>query len=178
MGEDFLGGLNVRLVARHPRLDKVVVDASGDKSPCAPFSISFAQLLPRDVVFAGNVFPFTTLRDLSAQTDELIGYCETLLRPIYVDLLNYESLADWQKKPDWQDQLSWLVITAAYAVTYKEPKAARNQIQAQLAFLETYEPIRKRSSFDDLNKMADKAIAKSFVWAKEDLLALASTLNP
>jgi hypothetical protein len=180
MGEDFLGGINVSLIAKYPRLEEAIVDArraSGDQSPYAPFSISFAQLLPRDVVFAGNVFPFTSLHDFPTQVNEMIGYCETLLHPIYDDLQNYESFADWQTKPDWRNQLGRLVTTAAYAVATKDPKIARKQIQAQLAFLETYEPIRKRSSVDDINKIADKAVAKSAMWTKQDLQALALTLE-
>jgi hypothetical protein len=180
MGEDFLGGINVSLVAKYPKLEKVIVDArraSGDQSPYAPLSVSFAQLLPRDVVFAGNVFPFTRLRDYSTQVDEMIGYCETLLHPIYDDLRNYESLSDWQNKPNWRNQFGWLVITAAYAVTTKDSGTARKQVREQLEFLETYEPLRKRSSVEDISKMADMAVTKTAAWTKQDLFALAATLR-
>jgi hypothetical protein len=179
MGENFLGGINVRLIATFPQLKQTILAArlaTGDPLPWPPLSVSFARLLPRDIVYGGNVFPFTTLRDMSSQLDEVVGFCERLLYPIYVDMQNYELLAHWRSKPDWMGQFGWHVMTAAYSVANKNAKLAQQQIQDQLTFLETFEPNRTYSTSTEVNKMADKATLRSASSAKQDLRALIALL--
>jgi hypothetical protein len=102
MGEDFVGGINIILISRYLQIERMIVTArlaSGDKSPWSRTEVYLGRLLPRDVVYGGNVFPFTSSRDMAIQLDELIEFCEKLLYPVYIDMQNQKLFTDWKTKP-------------------------------------------------------------------------------
>lgn len=176
MGEDFAGGLAVRLVAQYPALEKTILAArkhSGINLPWPPISISLSSIDgARPHLWGGNVFAFSKLRDTATQTDAFAQLCDESFREVYAIIRNPTSLGSWNSNPDGISLQIWLVLCAAYAARTYPQQVAIEHIRTQIIYLENVVrgEIHKHSA--GISKIASSHISKLNERTARDLVAL------